>query len=133
MIQDNILTKEEIIMSEKNCAYCNFDEYDIIDKNDFGVILPEPTALSKGHSVIVPLRHISSFFEVTDKERKSLMSLLELARNELQLRHQPSGFHIGFNDGTVFGEASEHLHIHIIPRYEKQSLKLDERWGMISE
>ena len=86
-------------MSEKNCAYCNFDEYDIIDKNDFGVILPEPTALSKGHSVIVPLRHISSFFEVTDKERKSLMS----------------------------------LHIHIIPRYEKQTLKLDERWGMISE
>ena len=119
-------------MSEKNCAYCNFDEYDIIDKNDFGVILPEPTALSKGHSVIVPLKKKKKRTDVTDKERKSLMSLLELARNELQLRHQPSGFHIGFNDGTVFGEKAAHLHIHIIPRYEGQSLKLDERWGMLS-
>ena len=66
------------------------------------MILPEPNALSKGHCVIIPLRHVSSFFDITDKERKSLMSLLELARNELQLRHQPSGFHIGFNDGEIF-------------------------------
>ena len=120
-------------MTENNCPYCNFDEYDIIDKNDFGVILPEPNALSKGHSVIVPLRHISSFFDITDKERKSLMSLLELARNELKLRFHPAGFHIGFNDGAVFGKVDEHLHIHIIPRYEGQTLKLDERWGMTSE
>ncbi len=120
-------------MTINTCAYCNFDEYDIIDKNDFGVILPEPNALSKGHSVIVPLRHVSSFFDITDKERKSLLSLLELARNELQLRHHPTGFHIGFNDGVVFGQVDEHLHIHIIPRYKGQTLKLDERWGMTSE
>lgn len=117
-------------MTENNCVYCNFDEYDVIDKNDFGVILPEPNPLSKGHCVIIPLRHIGSFFDVTDKERKSLMSLLELARNELSLRHQPNGFHIGFNDGNVFGTAPEHLHIHIIPHYEGQTLKLDERWGI---
>ena len=79
-------------MTETHCQYCNFDEYDVLDKNDFGVILPEPNALSKGHCVIIPLRHVSSFFDITDKERKSLMSLLELARNELQLRHQPSAF-----------------------------------------
>jgi diadenosine tetraphosphate (Ap4A) HIT family hydrolase len=76
---------------------------------------------------------VSSFFDITDKERKSLMSLLELARNELQLRHQPSGFHIGFNDGEIFGNVSEHLHIHIIPRYKDQELKLDARWGMAKD
>lgn len=120
-------------MTTNNCPYCHYDEYDAIAKNDFGVILPEPNALSKGHCVIIPLRHVSSLFDVTDKERKSLMSLLELARNELNLRHQPTGFHVGFNDGKVFGEATEHLHIHIIPRYEGQVLKLDSRWGIEGE
>jgi diadenosine tetraphosphate (Ap4A) HIT family hydrolase len=121
-------------MTKHECTYCNFDEYDVIDKNDYGVILPEPNALTKGHSVIIPLRHINSFFEITDKERKSLQSLLELARNELKLRHQPEGFHIAFNDGDVFGDAqSDHLHIHIIPRYKNQPLKLDSRWGIISD
>lgn len=119
-------------MTETNCPYCNIDDFDVIHKNDYGAIMPELKPLSKGHCVIVPLRHVSSFFDITDKERKSLVSLLELARNELKIRHQPEGFHIGFNDGAVFGETSEHLHIHIIPRYKNQTLKLDERWGIIS-
>ncbi|WP_130803855.1 HIT family protein [Acinetobacter ihumii] len=118
-------------MTETKCPYCEFDEYDVIHKNDFGAILPEPHPLSKGHSVIIPLRHVGSFFDVTDKERKSLISLIEMARNELQIRHQPDGFHIAFNDGEVFGEQAEHLHIHIIPRYQDQELKLDKRWGII--
>ena len=116
-------------MTDSNCPYCNYDEFDVIAQNEFGVILPEPHSLSKGHSVIIPLRHVSSFFDITDKERKSMLSLLEQARNELTLRHHPTGFHIGFNDGTVFGESTAHLHIHIIPRYENQNLALDERWG----
>ena len=120
-------------MTDSNCPYCNYDEYDAIAKNDFGAILPEPHSLSKGHCVIIPLRHVRSFFDITDKERKSLMALLEQARNELNLLHHPTGFHIGFNDGTVFGESTEHLHIHIIPRYENQALTLDERWGMAKD
>ena len=121
-------------MTEKLCTYCNHDEYDVIAKNEFGVILPEANALTQGHSVIIPLRHISSFFDTTDRERKSLQSLLELARNELKIRHQPEGFHIAFNDGHVFGDKeSDHLHIHIIPRYKNQPLKLDSRWGIIAE
>ena len=117
-------------MSATNCPYCDFDEYDVIAKNDFGVVLPESRPLSKGHCVIIPLRHTSSFFDVTDKERKSLLSLLELARNELQLRHQPTGFHVSFNDGAVFDDVNEHLHIHIIPHYKDKTLTLDQRWGM---
>ena len=121
-------------MTEKVCPYCDFEEFDIIDKNEFGAILPEHNPLSKGNSVIIPLRHIASFFEVSEKERKSLSSLLELARNELKIRHQPEGFHIAFNDGHVFGEdQSEHFHIHIIPRYKNEPLKLDKRWGIINE
>ncbi|MEB3754482.1 HIT family protein [Acinetobacter sp. MD2(2019)] len=115
----------------KQCAYCDFDEYDIIAKNDFGAVFPEPNPLSEGHVVIIPLRHVASFFDITDKERKSLLSLLEQARNELKIRHHPEGFHIGFNDGDVFGEHAEHLHIHVIPRYKNQELKLDQRWGIM--
>ena len=118
-------------MSESNCPYCNFDEFDIINKNEFGVILSEQNPISEGHSVILPLRHVESFFDVSEKERKSLSSLLELARNELKIRHHPEGFHIAFNDGKVFAdEHQQHFHIHIIPRYKGKALTLDKRWGI---
>lgn len=117
-------------MTETQCRYCNFDEYDVIAQNEFGVVIPEPSKLSNGHSVIIPLRHVASFFDLTDKERKSLMALLEQARNELRIRYQPTGFHIGFNDGEIFNLTVDHLHIHIIPRYDNQTLTLDQRWGI---
>ena len=117
-------------MTETHCPYCHYDEYDIIAQNEYGVVLPEPNSLSKGHCVIIPKRHVASFFDITDKERKSLMTLLEQARNELTLHHQPAGFHVGFNDGDVFAEQSSHIHIHIIPRYAGTTLKLDARWGI---
>ena len=117
-------------MTDKKCPYCDFDEYDIIDKNEFAVILPDPNPLSKGHCVVTPLRHVSSFFDITSKEHQSLLTLLEIARHETQLRHQPDGFHIGFNDGEVFGQTSDHFHIHVIPYYKNQPLKLDQRWGV---
>ena len=65
----------------EHCAYCDFDDYDVIAKNDFGVIFPEPHPLSKGHMVIVPLRHVSSFFDVTDKERQSSLPPLPARRH----------------------------------------------------
>lgn len=112
------------------CPYCEIDEMDAMERNEFGLIIPAFNPLSKGHTLIIPRRHVSSFFEVTDKERKSLVTLLELARNELKIRHQPEGFHIGFSDGEIFNCPAQHLHIHVIPRYKDQVLKLDENWGI---
>lgn len=117
-------------MTEHNCAFCDYDEYDVIAKNDFGVVLVEEKPLSKGHSVIIPRRHVESFFDLTEKEHQSLLQLLDLARNELVIRHKPNGFHVSFDDGTVFGNTSEHLHIHIVPHYEGQNINLDARWGI---
>ncbi len=117
-------------MTENVCAYCNYDDYDVIAKNEFAVILPESQPLSKGHCIILPIRHVNSFFELTEKEHQALSYLLELARNELKMRHQPTGFHVGFNDGEIFDRKEQHFHIHIIPRYQGQNLKLDQRWGI---
>lgn len=54
----------------EQCPYCNFDDYDVLAKNEFGVILPEPNALSKGHCVIIPLRHVGSFLTLQTKNVK---------------------------------------------------------------
>ncbi len=117
-------------MTDKKCPYCNFDEYDIIDKNEFAVILPDPNPLSKRPLCSDSTAPCKFVFDITSKEHESLLTLLEIARHETQLRHQPAGFHIGFNDGEVFGQTSDHFHIHVIPYYKNQPLKLDQRWGV---
>lgn len=116
----------------EHCPLCQVDDASIVYQNDFGLIMYDATPVTKGHCLVIPHRHVASFFEVSDKERKSLISLIEQARNELKMIYQPTGFHVSFGDGDVNGQAIEHLHIHILPRYHKQPLKLDQRWGTVS-
>lgn len=118
--------------SKHDCPFCQIHEANILHRNDFAFIMYDAHPVSRGHSLIIPHRHISSFFEVSDKERKSLVSLLEIARNELKMIYQPDGFHVGFNEGNITGQRIDHLHIHLIPRYVEQPLSLDVRWGVVS-
>lgn len=128
MPQDQLLQDVDF---DENCPHCQIEDADIIAQDDYGVIIYDRTPVTKGHALVMPRRHVASFFEVSDKERKSLIALIEQARNELEIIYHPNGFHVSFADGNVSGQPIEHLHIHIIPRYAGQALKLDQRWGVM--
>ncbi len=73
--------------------------------------------VSPGHTLVIPLRHIGSFFELTAVERDCMFELLVRAKAELDHTFQPDGFNIGINDGAASGQTVPHLHLHLIPRY----------------
>jgi diadenosine tetraphosphate (Ap4A) HIT family hydrolase len=74
-------------------------------------------AISPGHTLVVPHRHVESIFNLEPDERQSLWRLVEDARQLLSQRHNPSAFNIGVNDGKAAGQTIGHAHIHVIPRY----------------
>jgi diadenosine tetraphosphate (Ap4A) HIT family hydrolase len=73
--------------------------------------------VSPGHSLVIPKRHVGSFFEVTAAERAALLALLDKAKDLVEQAHKPAGYNIGINDGAAAGQTVPHLHIHLIPRY----------------
>ncbi len=73
--------------------------------------------VSNGHTLIMPKRHVGSFFETTTDERTALFDLLDAAKNALATELQPAAYNIGINDGPAAGQTVPHLHIHLIPRY----------------
>jgi len=87
-------------------------------RNAHGVVIRDAFPVSPGHTLIIPHRHIGSFFELTLPERENLLQLLDQARAELQRSNPvPDGFNVGINDGPAAGQTVPHLHIHLIPRY----------------
>src|SRR5690606_40384292 len=86
--------------------------------------------VSPGHMLVIPKRHVASFFETTAEERSEAFSLLDWCRGELIARHGPGGFNIGINDGIAAGQTVMHLHIHLIPRYagDKPNPRGGVRW-----
>ena len=74
--------------------------------------------VSKGHTLVIPRRHFSSYFESTAEEKADLWQLVDDVKNEIQINFSPDGFNVGINVGEAAGQTVLHSHIHIIPRYQ---------------
>lgn len=84
--------------------------------------------MSPGHALVIPRRHVQSFFDLQDDERADLIDLLARARAAIQAERHPDGFNIGINDGAAAGQTVMHLHVHLIPRYSGD--RTDARGGV---
>jgi diadenosine tetraphosphate (Ap4A) HIT family hydrolase len=108
---------EKSIVTQARCPFCELPESRIIDADPNAVVIRDGFPVSDGHTLIIPRRHVGSFFEVTPAERDSLLALLDRAKAELDRLYSPDGYNIGINDGAAAGQTVPHLHIHLIPRY----------------
>lgn len=108
-------------MTIQVCPFCSLPPERIIDSSDAGVVIRDGFPVSNGHTLIIPLRHVGSFFDLTAVERDDLLQLLTSAKAVLDAELHPSAYNIGINDGAAAGQTVPHLHIHLIPRYHGDS------------
>lgn len=99
----------------RDCPFCV--ESDHLIKNSFAFVRRDRFAVSPGHLLIVPFRHVSSFFDLTTEERLAVWELLPAAKALVEETHTPDGYNIGVNVGEAGGQSVWHVHVHLIPRY----------------
>jgi diadenosine tetraphosphate (Ap4A) HIT family hydrolase len=105
-------------MRNRDCPFCSVAEDRIIEARKTALAIADGYPVSEGHMLIVSRRHISSWFDATPAERADILYLIDSMKSELDERHGPDGYNIGINDGAAAGQTIDHLHIHLIPRYE---------------
>ena len=101
----------------KPCPFCNLEALRVVSSNDHAIAIYDGFPISPGHTLIIPKRHVASFFELTVEEQSAMLELLAQMRQRLLKERNPDGFNIGINDGAAAGQTVMHLHIHLIPRY----------------
>ena len=102
----------------KDCPFCTLPHDRIIDSNEMGFVIRDGFPISPGHTLIIPKRHVGSFFEISKEERDALLDLLDQAKKVIDAELSPDSFNIGINDGPAAGQTVPHLHIHLIPRFK---------------
>ena len=74
--------------------------------------------VSPGHALIIPKRHVASYFDLTNHERETMNVMLQYVRQKVEERYHPDGFNVGINIGEAAGQSVFHCHMHLIPRYK---------------
>ena len=115
-------------MANDTCLFCAIPREQILIDGPIAVAARDSYPVSKGHTLIIPRRHVASFFETTEEERQAMLKLLDEAKAALDKELKPDGYNIGINGGAAAGQTVMHLHIHLIPRYAGD--RADPRGGV---
>jgi diadenosine tetraphosphate (Ap4A) HIT family hydrolase len=98
------------------CIFCK-KAFDIIEENDYVYTIYDGFPVTKGHSLIIPKRHVESFFDLYQNEYEAVLEAIQQQKKRLDERYNPDGYNIGVNVFEAAGQTVHHVHIHLIPRY----------------
>lgn len=73
---------------------------------------------SSGHVMVVPRRHALDLGSLSPEESQAFFTATQVAVAALTEAFHPDGFNIGINQGPAAGSSIEHLHLHVVPRWE---------------
>ena len=94
----------------------------IIHRSAWSYLVLNRFPYNPGHLLAVPFREVSDLDELSRAERADLFEELTFAKRLLTAALKPDAFNLGFNlGGPVAGGSIDHLHGHIVPRWNGDS------------
>jgi ATP adenylyltransferase len=103
---------------DENCTFCKYArDGEKLLENEYAYAKSDKYPVTNGHSLIIPNRHFSDYFDITRVEQDSVFDLIQIRKKQLkEADPKIDGFNIGINSGEVAGQTIFHCHIHLIPR-----------------
>src|SRR4030042_4817038 len=104
--------------SQSDCPFCEEGvKSRIIAREGTVIAIRDKFPVTYLHTLIMPKRHVSDFFDLIPEEKADLDSLLLFLRDKI-MKEDPSvtGFNVGVNCGAPAGQTIMHTHIHLLPR-----------------
>ena len=121
-------------MSKKvvdDCIFCKIIAVEIPSKtvyeDDSYKAILDISPASKGHVIILPKNHADNIFEISDEDASGIMIVAKKIAAKLKKVFDCDGVNILQNNGEVAGQTVFHLHVHVIPRYENDNIKI--KWA----
>ena len=89
---------------EHPCPFCQPPGDRIAFSDPLALGLWDAFPVSPGHLLLVPRRHVPTWFDATADEQAALVKAIDKARALIEERYRPDGFNIGVNVGKAGGQ-----------------------------
>jgi histidine triad (HIT) family protein len=115
-------------MSDPDCLFCKIigGEIDgqIVDQDERTVAFMDINPATRGHALVVPRKHAKDLLEIEpDELSATILAAQRLARRAIE-RLGANGVNLLNSCGAAAWQTVFHFHLHVIPRYEGDPLRL---------
>jgi len=115
-------------MSERDCIFCGIVAGDlpgqIVDEDDRTVSFLDINPATRGHALVVPRRHARDLLEIEPGELAAVASAAQRLARRIKERLGADGVNLLNSCGRAAWQTIFHFHLHVIPRYREDPLRL---------
>jgi histidine triad (HIT) family protein len=122
---------------QNNCIFCKIIAGEIpsaaiYEDEDFKVIMDIFPA-AKGHVIILPKKHCADLYELDEDVAAKALAVAKKMAKAMKAELNCDGINLLQNNGEAAGQTIFHFHIHLIPRYNGDSVKMTWTQGKYEE
>ena len=112
----------------EDCLFCGIVDGSVpsqtIDSDERTVAFMDINPATPGHALVVPRAHSADLMEVGPEDLAASMAAAQRLARRMDEVLEPDGFNILNACGPAAWQTVFHFHLHVIPRYEDDPLKL---------
>ena len=114
---------------DNSCIFCKIANgtipcYKVYEDNEIIAFL-DVNPVSRGHTLVLPKEHFSSMLTCPKNILDHAYEVAQMIAQAQISQLGATGVNVITNAGRSGGQSVPHFHIHVIPRYEDDGLKLE--------
>lgn len=115
-----------------DCIFCKIANGEIdsakVFEDDNVLAFLDVSPLTKGHCLVIPKAHFENIFNADENVLKNIISAAKNISNQIKTNLGAKGVNLVNASGEKAEQSVFHFHLHIVPRYENDGLKMNDWW-----
>jgi histidine triad (HIT) family protein len=115
-------------VSEPGCIFCQIIAGEIpaqiVDEDERTVAFMDINPATRGHALVIPRRHARNLLEIEPDELEAVAVAAQRLAKRMPERLGAEGVNLLNSCGRAAWQTVFHFHIHVIPRYDDDPLRL---------
>ena len=115
-------------MGDPDCIFCKIIAGEvpgqIVEQDEHTVAFMDISPATRGHLLVVPRAHSRNLLESSSEDLAATMATVQRMAQRVDERLEPAGITTLNSCGAAAWQTVFHFHVHVIPRYENDPLKL---------
>ena len=111
-----------------DCVFCKIAEGKIpatkVHENELTLAFMDIGQVNPGHVLVAVKPHVENIFGLDDRLAAAVFQTAARVARAVQKAYSPEGVTLYQANGAAAGQTVFHFHLHIVPRYEKDGMRL---------